>query len=203
MVMRKWERKPAPPPSTNKNARGKALSKQSSCTAIREAVLDLLGGRCCHVDCDGTVCGITKYDMLTVEHKFGGGADQSAKFKNESAKMRYIYSEVKGGSNDYQAMCMNHNFEKARRLGEFTPNKRHFFDATEMRALIEEKKQHIHKYGPYTKRKRKRNEDISNRGQRLCGSSSDTESATDNELSLPGISPPDEREALVSPPVKP
>lgn len=70
---------------------------------LRERVLVKYGGRC-------QCCGVSNYEFLSIDHKFGGGAHERAQLKTSLCLYRKL--DRMPVSNEYQVLCFNCNLAK-------------------------------------------------------------------------------------------
>jgi hypothetical protein len=83
----------------NKNS---AKSAHKRAKEVRLEILQLLGNKC-------SVCGFSDHRALQVDHIHGGGQKERKQFSNYFVYLKYVLSQIKAGSKDYQLLCANHN----------------------------------------------------------------------------------------------
>jgi len=69
---------------------------------LRNEIFALLGNYCSN-------CGFSDRRALEIDHVNGGGLKQRQKFKSTLQYYRFVLSELKNGSKDYQSLCANCN----------------------------------------------------------------------------------------------
>ena len=74
---------------------------------LREKVIIALGGKC-------ACCGEIDRRCLQIDHVNGGGRQERKQFKSPYSYLLFILKQIHLGSKDYQCLCANCNFKKAR-----------------------------------------------------------------------------------------
>lgn len=92
----------------NKNTR---LSARRRSKAIHLEILQLLGNKCSNPNCP---IPPEKMDIrcLQIDHINGGGTKERKQFSNYVVYKRYVLSQLKIGSKDYQLLCAYCNWLK-------------------------------------------------------------------------------------------
>lgn len=87
-------------------------------TKIRDEIIILLGGKCSNSNC-AVPNGMTDKRCLQIDHVNGGGRKEVKSFPNSLAFYRFVLTQIKNGSKDYQCLCSNCNQIKRYENKEF------------------------------------------------------------------------------------
>jgi hypothetical protein len=97
----------------------KINNAKSAYKRIRETrieILNLLGNKC-------SICGYSDPRALQIDHVNGGGRKELRKFSNYFIHLKFVLTQIKAGSKDYQLLCANHNaikrYENERPISRF------------------------------------------------------------------------------------
>lgn len=81
---------------------------------LRAAIFASLGACCVH-------CGFLDKRALQIDHVNGGGHDQRVTHGYGRGYLKYILTQIKAGSTDYQILCANCNWIKRHEKNENRP----------------------------------------------------------------------------------
>jgi hypothetical protein len=74
---------------------------------LKTEIFELLGNKCVR-------CGFTDIRALQIDHIHGKGKQEINSFHNQRQYYKFVLSQIKSGSKNYQILCANCNWIKRR-----------------------------------------------------------------------------------------